>query len=202
MIPGYRFLDDGSLETGGKDTRAERSWEKRFLGNYKEFIEKIADMTEAPSDDEAKQAITAAGDLLVAHPDFNYRDLLIRILLVKANSQRQALAMEAQHWIGELFATDKQGYGSLATLKGLNEIVKKRSLRSDILNPISRLMIVQGVARIDPQSGSMDPTVIKRQVKAAQARATAEVRRVAKAEKVNPGKAALKKARMEAEEHA
>lgn len=152
IIPSYRIKQNEQDESTTKLSREvlkmrqyERNFSSIYKNSYLDFVKRMLDsvkpnpssnfyrdLIETDNSDRealAETALECFGQLLVAHPHFNFRDQLIENL-VEYNAQTRHVncAEIAHNYLSKALKYDKLGEVSLETISRICEIAKKRKL--------------------------------------------------------------------------
>lgn len=152
IIPNYRIKQNQQDEQNvklSKDVMRIRQYERNFSSIYKncylDYLKRMLDCVKnkptstfythlietQPSDREllAETAIECFGQILVAHPHFNYRDQLIANLVdYNAQTRHEKCAQIAHNYLSKALKNDKLGEVSLEVTSAICELTKKRKL--------------------------------------------------------------------------
>lgn len=152
IIPSYRIKQNEQEENTTKISREVlkmRQYERNFSSIYKksylDYIKRMLDavkpnpssnfyrdLVETDNSDRealAETALECFGQLLVAHPHFNFRDQLIENLVeYNAQTKHTNCAEIAHQYLSKALRYDKLGEVSLETVSKICEIAKKRKL--------------------------------------------------------------------------
>lgn len=152
IIPSYRIKQNQADETNvklSKDVIRVRQYERNFSSIYKncflDYVKRMLDciknkpastfythLIETDSNDRrllAETALECFGQLLVAHPHFNFRDQLISNLVdYVAQTKHEKCAEISYKYLSQALRGDKLGEVSLEVTSTICDLAKKRKL--------------------------------------------------------------------------
>jgi nucleolar complex protein 3 len=136
LIPGYRIRhissEDASSEKLSKEVRTIRGFEHSLVSGYQAYVKELARYAKAGKGQAGKDgissvAITCAASLLTAHPHFNFRGDLIKILIWKLSLRRIDKDFEKAHLaLATLFAEDEEGRASFEAVAILSRMMRAK----------------------------------------------------------------------------
>lgn len=139
IIPGYRIrpLTEADMSAKvSKDVRKVRNYEQALLTGYKNYVNRLVDLTkatkgEAPVDPSLKSvALNCACTLLLGVPHFNCRPDLTKILVNRlARRQADADFVKCRETMEEVFEKDEDGIVSLEAVRLLSKMMKGKEFR-------------------------------------------------------------------------
>lgn len=151
IIPSYRIKQNDAEDSVklSKDVIRLRQYERTFSSIYKnyylDYLKRMLDciksqpssnfytkLIEADNRDRellAETALECFGQILVAHPHFNFRDQLITNLVeFNAQTKHDKCALIAHQYLSKALKYDKLGEVSLEIMSSICDLAKKRKL--------------------------------------------------------------------------
>lgn len=152
IIPNYRIKQNEQEDNPtrlSKDVIKLRTYERNFSSIYKKlYLDQLkrmldciknkpastfyTDLIKTNASDRqalAETAIGCLGQVLAAHPHFNYRDQIISALVdYNAQTRHERCATLALNYLSKTLKNDKLGDVSLEIMSAISDIAKKRKL--------------------------------------------------------------------------
>ncbi|KAL1116558.1 hypothetical protein AAG570_005030 [Ranatra chinensis] len=160
ILPAYQIKHDDQAGAGvklKKDTRMLQTYEKRLLKGYKTYLtrlEKMAsklyrrkgDTREVTGREVAlgELAVDCLGQLLCAHPYFNYSANIVQLLTPYLDNSRPSVRTVVTSAFTEVFRQDKRGDITLQIVRRINDLVKKRKhvVKREVVSVLSSLQLI------------------------------------------------------------
>ncbi len=152
ILPSKKVIEPQEQATEG--TKRKVTEDMRLLLVYREFLDILKKGTERQHNARIRSAcIRAAGELLRARPEFNYRSEVAKILVKALNDKNDEIHTRTASQLTQLFSSDVLSYCTLDVVTQAAEFLKSRmvSARPDYLAPFMTI-------EIDPKIKDVDPT--------------------------------------------
>ncbi|KAF2763374.1 nucleolar complex-associated protein 3 [Pseudovirgaria hyperparasitica] len=155
LIPSYPIRpvkeDEVSSTKVSKEVRKLRSFEQTLLAGYHKYLQRLAGIAKAGARESADAAslvtvaFSCACNLLVSVTHFNFRDLLIGIVVRRLGRERvDGDFRKCVECLETLFKNDEDGYASLDAVKALQTMIKARhyNIHENVLNTFLSLRLL------------------------------------------------------------
>ena len=164
VIPGYRIrpLSEDSQVKVSKEVRRQRNFEQALVGGYQAYLRDLARFSktrkDASSEDEkslADIAISCACTLLLAVPHFNFREILLGVIVETLSSTKLDYAFtKCRETLEELFQRDEDGKPSRDAVALLSRMMKAHNyhVHGSVLNTFLHLRLLSEFSHKGSQS--------------------------------------------------
>ncbi|KAI9791087.1 MAG: hypothetical protein M1816_004318 [Peltula sp. TS41687] len=165
VIPGYRIRplsDEDSQVKVSKEVRRQRNFEQALVGGYQLYLQELARLSKArksaSSEDEKRLvdiAVSCACTLLLAVPHFNFREILLGIIVDTLSSPTLDFAFtKCRETLEELFRSDEDGKPSRDAVAMLSKMIKARNYQAheSVLNTFLHLRLLSEFSHKGSQS--------------------------------------------------
>ncbi|WEW61160.1 hypothetical protein PRK78_006650 [Emydomyces testavorans] len=134
VIPGYKIrpLEDQELAIKvSKEVRKVRNYEQALLSGYRNYVQDLVAFSKSKHEESLKSvAVNCACNLLTAVPHFNFRQELLKILVLQlSRRQLDADSVKSRETLKEIFSNDEDGIISMESVSLLAKMMKAKDFR-------------------------------------------------------------------------
>ncbi|KAK0386232.1 hypothetical protein NLU13_6069 [Sarocladium strictum] len=143
VIPGYRIrpAEDMAKEQLTKEVRQLRQYEQALISGYQNYLKELGRCAKLPSTRQgpnvALVAVTCACTLITAVPHFNFRDMLLRILVGRLSRRHiDEAGRKSLEALETLCREDEEGRPSMEAVALLSKMMKAKDyqVHESVLN--------------------------------------------------------------------
>lgn len=157
VIPGYRIrpAEDMAKEQLTKEVRQLRQYEQALIAGYQNYLKELARCAKLPMWQQSggtsvqMVAVTCACTLITAVPHFNFRDMLLRILVSRLSRRHiDEAGVKCLEALETLCREDEEGRPSMEAVSLLTKMMKAKdyNVHESILNLFLSLRLLSEFA--------------------------------------------------------